>query len=208
MKDFSDEQLITDLLQGQTSALDELFARYARKLFVFCDNALGTGDSQDAEDLVQDVFIRVIKSAHSFDPTRASFRTWLYRIARNRCIDIKRKKRRFAFLRLDQQMAIDSPDEHLPLDEVLSVPLDEVLSALDEDIETQIIETALHKAIKDCIQALEHEEEKEAILLYYLAGKVYREIAKILGKSLSTAKNRVMSAQEKVKVCLADKGFP
>ena len=64
MKGFSDEQLITDLLQGQTTALDELFVRYARKLFVFCDNTLGTGDSQDAEDLVQDVFIQVIKAAH------------------------------------------------------------------------------------------------------------------------------------------------
>jgi len=200
MKGFSDEQLITDLLQGQTAALDELFARYARKLFIFCDNALGTGDSQDAEDLVQDVFIRVIKAAHSFDPTKASFRTWLYRIARNRCIDIKRKKGRFSFLRLDQQLAIDSPDEHLPLDETLS--------ALDEDIESQIIETALHQAIKDCIQVLENEQERDAILLYYLAGKVYREIAEILGKSLSTAKNRVLSAQEKVKACLAGKGFP
>ena len=200
MKGFSDEQLITDLLQGQTAALDELFARYARKLFIFCDNALGTGDSQDAEDLVQDVFIRVIKAAHSFDPTKASFRTWLYWIARNRCIDIKRKKGRFSFLRLDQQVAIDSPDEHLPLDETLS--------ALDEDIESQIIETALHQAIKDCIQVLENEEEREAILLYYLAGKVYREIAEILGKSLSTAKNRVMSAQEKVKACLVGKGIP
>ena len=200
MKGFSDEQLITDLLQGQTAAMDELFARYARKLFVFCDNALGTGDSQDAEDLVQDVFIRVIKAAHSFDPTRASFRTWLYRIARNRCIDIKRKKGHFAFLRLDKQMAIDSPDEHLPLDETLS--------ALDEDIESQIIEIALHQAIKECIQALENEEEREAILLYYLAGKVYREIAEILEKSLSTAKNRVLSAQEKVQACLDGKGFP
>jgi len=164
------------------------------------DNALGTGDSQDAEDLVQDVFIRVIKAAHSFDPTKASFRTWLYRIARNRCIDIKRKKGRFAFLRIDQPIAIDSPDEHLPLDEALS--------ALDEDIESQIIETALHQAIKDCIRALKNEEEREAILLYYLAGKVYREIAETLGKSLSTAKNRVQSAQEKVKACLAGKNFP
>jgi RNA polymerase sigma-70 factor (ECF subfamily) len=200
MKGFSDEQLITILLQGQTAALDELYARYARKLFVFCDNALGTGDSQDAEDLVQDVFIRVIKAAPSFNPSKASFRTWVYRIARNRCIDVKRKKGRFAFLHFGRQMAAGSPDERLPLEETLST--------LDEDIESQIIETALHQAIKDCIQALENEEEREAILLYYLTGKVYREIAEILGKSLSTAKNRVLSAREKVKACLAGKGLP
>ncbi len=199
MKDLSDEQLIEILLQGQTAALDALYERYSRKLFVFCDHTFGTGDAQEAEDLVQDVFIRVIKAAHTFDPTKASFRTWLYQIARNRCIDTKRRKGRFAFLRLDRLPAADTPDDHLPLEEILP--------ALDEDIESQMIETALYQAIRDCIRALENEDERQAILLYYLARKVYREIAEILGKSLSTAKNRVHTAQEKVKACLAGKGF-
>lgn len=200
MKGYSDEQLIEILLQGQTTALDELYARYARPLFVFCDHTLGTGDAQAAEDIVQDVFIRVIKAAHTFDPGKASFRTWLYRIARNRCIDTKRRRGRFAFLRLEQRPTADAPDDPLSLDEVLP--------ALDEDIELQMIEADLHQAISECIQALENEEEKQALLLYYLAEKVYREIASILGKSLSTAKNRVLSAQAKVKGCLASKGYP
>ena len=200
MKGYTDEQLIEFLLQGDTSALDELYARYARSLFVFCDQTLSCGDDLAAEDLVQEVFIRVIKAAHTFDPGKASFRTWLYRIARNRCIDTKRRKSRFAFLRLDRRSSIDSPDDQLSLDEVLPGP--------EEDIESQMIEADLHQAISECIQALENEEEKQALLLYYLADKVYREIATILGKSLSTAKNRVLSAQAKVKDCLASKGFP
>jgi RNA polymerase sigma-70 factor (ECF subfamily) len=199
-KALSDEQLIEFLLQGQTAALDELYERYARKLFVFCDHTLGSGNPQDAEDLVQEIFMRVIKAAHTFDPTKASFRTWLYRIARNRCIDARRRRGRFTFLHLDQHSATDVPDDHPPLEEILPAP--------DENIESQIIETTLNQAIRDCIQALENEEERQAILLYYLAEKVYREIAEILGKSLSTAKNRVHTAQEKVKDCLAAKGFP
>ena len=152
-----------------------------------------------AEDIVQDVFIRVIKAAHRFDPDKASFRTWLYRIARNRCIDIQRKQGRFAFLRLDQQPMSNGQDG--------SLPLEELLPDQNIGIESQIEETALNQAVRDCIQALDHTEERQAILLYYLTGKVYREIADILGKSLSTAKNRIQSAQAKVKDCLAAKGF-
>jgi RNA polymerase sigma-70 factor (ECF subfamily) len=199
MKGLSDEQLIELLLQGRTSALDELYERYARQLFVFCDHNLGAGDTDEAEDLVQDVFIRVIKAAHTFDPSKASFRTWVYRIARNRCIDTQRRRGRFAFLRLDRQLTMNTSKGQLSLDEVLP--------ARDEDIESQVIDIALHQAIRDCIQGLENEEEKQAILLYYLAGKVFREIAEILDKSLSTAKNRVQTAQTKVKDCLSGKGF-
>jgi RNA polymerase sigma-70 factor (ECF subfamily) len=200
MRGLSDEQLIEILREGQTSALDELYERYARNLFVFCDHTLGSLDAQETEDLVQEVFIRVIKAAHTFDSTKASFRTWLYQIARNRCIDTKRRRGRFAFLRLDSQSTTATPGDHLPLEEALP--------ALDDDIESQMIESAEGQAIRDCIRALENDEERQAILLYYLAGKVYREIADILGKSLSTAKNRVHTAQEKVKDCLARKGFP
>jgi RNA polymerase sigma factor (sigma-70 family) len=49
---------------------------------------------------VQDVFIRVIKAAHTFDPGKASFLTWVYRIARNRCIDVSRHRKRFRWLPL------------------------------------------------------------------------------------------------------------
>jgi RNA polymerase sigma-70 factor (ECF subfamily) len=199
MKTVTDEQLIVALLEGRTAALDELYARYARRLYVFCDHTLDTSDPQEAEDVVQDVFMRVIRAAHTFDPRKASFATWLYRIARNRCIDAKRKKGRFAFARWDRPAAVDGVDE--------GPALIDLLPASDDDVESQLIESALRRAVGECIRALENDEEREAILLYYLGGKVYREIAEVLGKSLSTAKNRVTAAKEKVKACLAGKGF-
>jgi RNA polymerase sigma factor (sigma-70 family) len=62
------------------------------------------------------------------------------------------------------------------------------------------------EAVRDCINELKNKDERLAILLYYLGGKVYREIGEILGKSTSTAKNRVQSAQDQIKRCLEAKG--
>ena len=90
----SDEQLMEQLCQGQTEAMDELYIRYAKKLYAFCYNVMRASDPGGAEDVVQDVFLRVIKAAHTFDPQRASFRTWLYHIARNRCLDAIRRQKR------------------------------------------------------------------------------------------------------------------
>src|ERR687885_1894470 len=66
-----------------------LYRTYGPELYGFAVNSLG--DRQLAEEVVQDVFTRVWRHADSFDPERASFRTWLYGIARNAIIDLKRR---------------------------------------------------------------------------------------------------------------------
>jgi DNA-directed RNA polymerase specialized sigma24 family protein len=63
------------------------------------------------------------------------------------------------------------------------------------------------QAVRDCIQELDHPDEKQAIVLYYLGDKVYREIGDVLGKSTSMARNRVKAAQDKVPRCLERKGI-
>ena len=80
----TDEELMERLKGGETDAIDELYKRYARRLHAFCYRITS---SEASEDLVQDVFMRVITAAHKFDSGKASFRTWVFRIARNRCID-------------------------------------------------------------------------------------------------------------------------
>ena len=199
MKKLTDEELIAELERGRPAALDEIYARYSRSLFAFCRHAAHNPPSQEVEDLVQDVFLRVIKAAHTFNPNKASFRTWLYRIARNRCIDFHRRKPKGIILSIDGD-DYNGNDSAAP-------GLDQSLQDPDENTESRVIQNAIQQAISDCIAEVEDGEERQALLLYYLAGKVYREIAYILGKSLSTAKNRVNQAQQKVKVCLEIKGI-
>jgi RNA polymerase sigma factor (sigma-70 family) len=75
------------------------------------------------------------------------------------------------------------------------------------DVEASVIQKTIIGAVRGCIDELENEQEKHAIALYYMAEKVYREIGEILGKSANMARNRVKSAQEKVKRCLERKGI-
>jgi RNA polymerase sigma-70 factor (ECF subfamily) len=187
------------LQQGQTDALDELYSRYAKRLYAFCRNTIHSRNPQDAEDLVQDIFVRVIRAAHTFNPRRASFGTWVFRIARNRCIDVFRRQQRVQIVPIGQRAEQDGYEEEI-------APEDEIADQ-GEGVESALVRASVVEAVRDCIDGLDNEEERQAILLYYLGGKVYREIGKVLGKSTSMARNRVESAQDKVRRCLEQKGI-
>jgi len=201
MHRLTDEQLVERLRQGQTGALDQLYTRYARKLYAFC---YATTHSANAEDLVHDVFLRIIKASHTFNPQKASFRTWLFRIARNHCIDVSRRAKRFKFMPFGDN-AVGSDDGEAAVGEG-SLAEDAIVHQA-ESVESTVIRSSVMEAVRDCIDQLEQQDEKQAILLYYLADQVYREIGEMLGKSTSMARNYVKSAQEKVKRCLEGKGI-
>ena len=77
--------------QGDERALSELYDRYSRP--VYATGIRSLRDAHLAEELVQDAFISVWRGAASFDPRRASFATWLYRVTHNRVIDLARRRR-------------------------------------------------------------------------------------------------------------------
>jgi RNA polymerase sigma-70 factor (ECF subfamily) len=192
----TDEQLIEQLKKGETDALDELYRRYSKKLYAFCYNI---ARSQNPEDLVQDVFMRVIESAKSFNHRKSSFGTWIFRIARNRCIDLIRREGKIKFTSREEKMGQDNGEEGFTQEDTV---VDRRVN-----VEETVVKASMIEAMRECIGEIRDEEEKHAILLYYISGKVYREIGAILGKSTSMARNLVKSAQEKVKRCLERKGI-
>lgn len=192
----TDEQLMERLQQGNTQALNELYQRYARKLYVFCAN---TTRSITPEDVVHDVFLRVIEAAGKFNPKRASFCTWLFRIARNRCIDLNRRDKKITTIPAEENPGQpDYGEKHTPK---------HLLVDASENVEESMIRASVFEAVRECISELNHEEERQAIMFYYLGNKVYREIGEIFGKSTSMAKNYVKSAQKKIKRCLERKSI-
>jgi RNA polymerase sigma-70 factor, ECF subfamily len=92
MNDVADEVLVRRVAQsGDERALSQLYDRYAGLIYGAGMRYLG--DRSLAEDLVQDVFTAVWRGAAGFNPERASFATWLYRITRNRATDLIRRRR-------------------------------------------------------------------------------------------------------------------
>jgi RNA polymerase sigma-70 factor (ECF subfamily) len=192
----SDEELMARLRQGEGAALDALYRRYSSKLFAFCRSTTRSS-SQQTEDLVHDVFVRVIQAAGRFDARKGTFQTWVFRIARNRCLDVNRRARLLQWLPLNRRAPGESTDGEAALEDVLADGR--------EGAEESPIHDAVIDAVNECIGELENEDERQALVWYYLGGKVYRQIGELLGKSTSMAANRVKSAQEKVRRCLEAK---
>jgi RNA polymerase sigma-70 factor, ECF subfamily len=91
MEHVEDEVLVRRVASGDERALGALYDRYAG--LVYGAGTRYLGDRGLAEDLVQDVFTSVWRNAESFDPSRASFATWIYRITRNRATDLIRRRK-------------------------------------------------------------------------------------------------------------------
>src|SRR5579872_4584854 len=85
----TDESLMQAAQGGDLDALGELFERHHRPVFQFLSRT--TGDVSVAEDLVQDVFMRILRYRHTYDPA-SRFQTWLFRIARNARADYFRRR--------------------------------------------------------------------------------------------------------------------
>jgi RNA polymerase sigma-70 factor, ECF subfamily len=176
----SDDTLMRELCAGAPEALEELYQRYARKLHVYF--AVGVAAAAP-EDLVHDVFLRVVEAPLKFDPSRGAFRTWLFGIARNLAVDIMRRAGHSRSEVFDEMRA----------------PVEQ-----EEDAAGDVGET--NAALRDCLKELKKAEEREALILYYLGGKLFREIGELFGKSTSMAQKLVHAAREKIRVCLERKG--
>jgi len=95
MNKTSDEELIKRYLQGKERELEFLISRYLKPIYVFIYRRTGN-DSEVAQDITQEVFLKMWKNLKRFDQKK-KFRTWLFTIAKNACTDFLRKKKSLPF---------------------------------------------------------------------------------------------------------------
>jgi RNA polymerase sigma-70 factor, ECF subfamily len=166
MSDVSDEELVRRVAEGDDRALSELYDRYSRPVYATGTRLLG--DASLAEELVQDAFMSVWRAARSFDPGRASFTTWLYRITHNRAVDLNRRR----------QVRPASAGEE-PLRNVSGGPEPE------ESVDGWDLARALSRI---------PDEHREVLTLAYFEGLSQREISYRIGVPLGTIKSRTTAA--------------
>ncbi len=156
--------------------LRELYRRYAGELFGFAASALG--DREQAEEVVQDVFAQLWRHAGEYDQSRASVRTWLYAIARNRIVDAHRR----AAARPRRAEEEDSLDSAAEID-----------AALDQAVLRWQITAALARL---------SPAHREVIRLAHYGGLTMREIAERTGIPLGTVKSRTSYALRSLRLIL------
>jgi RNA polymerase sigma factor (sigma-70 family) len=163
----TDQEVMMQVRQGDVEKLSILFERHHTRLFGFCLGLLGTREA--AKDLVQEVFFRVLRYRESYRP-EAPFAPWLYRLARNACIDQLRKGGR-----------------ERPAEPDLELPDPSPLASEDLAHEGQL--DTLRAAL-----ARLPEDKRELLLLARSGSLSYEQIAGMVGCSVGALKVRVHRA--------------
>jgi RNA polymerase sigma-70 factor (ECF subfamily) len=171
MNDLSDEALMLRYCEGDLSAFQELYGRHSRGLYRFLCWRSPRRDWVD--EIAQDSWFSLHQARASYTP-QATFRTFLYQIARNRLIDL---------LRQPQAAELE-----------LTAPVADAAAAPDAAMESRQQNSALHSAI----HALP-AEQKEALILQQFSGMSLEEIALLVAAPVETVKSRLRYAMKKLR---------
>jgi RNA polymerase sigma-70 factor (ECF subfamily) len=173
LTDSLDQPLVSRCLDGDEAAWEELVRQHTRQVYGLCFRF--TNSAQEAQDLTQEVFLRVFKTIKTFRSMEGSFHTWLARVTRNLLIDHYRRTR--------QERVTDSIEEQLPMLEeaggAAAVRPDQALAGREA---AAILQATLQKLSPDL---------REAVILRDLQEMEYREIAEVLSIPEGTVKSRI-----------------
>ena len=183
-RSLDDTVLMAQIARGDASALGELYDRYGRLVYSLALHIVG--DHAAAEEITQDVFTRVWQNASRYDAQRAQVNTWISRIARNRSIDVLRRRQarvhhtsiEWGEVAPDAMVADDNPEE-------------ETLARLRQ------------QRVQQAIQTLP-EAQRQPLALAYFEGLSHREIAERLDQPLGTVKTRIRLALQRLRAILSE----
>ncbi|MCK5706605.1 MAG: RNA polymerase sigma factor [Candidatus Aureabacteria bacterium] len=183
--DRTDEQIMLVFQSGDINGVEMLFERYKIRIFNFCYRILG--NRSDAEEVAGDVFMCLVSQKSTFDPQK-TFSTWLYTIARNKCISRIRKQKKMVlfgsfFDKDPEKGSVDIKNGH-------STPSESLVKK----------ETSEH--VRHAIAGLP-PEQREAITLKQYHDLSYLQISEVLDCSLEKVKILIFRAKEQLRIELA-----
>jgi RNA polymerase sigma-70 factor (ECF subfamily) len=182
----TDEDLMRRVATGDKHAFEALVYRHQRPVLNFIFRFLG--DRTEAEDLTQDVFLRVWKSVETYKPD-AKFTTWLYRIAINLCINRQRA------LRIRRWFSVSQPHEQKPNSEDTFFQAESAEIATAED---HLINSEQSRRLLKALNELP-TSQRLAIVLKIYDGLSYQEISQLMNRSISAVDSLLIRAKKNLR---------
>jgi RNA polymerase sigma-70 factor (ECF subfamily) len=179
----SDVTLAMAIARWDQEALAEVYRRNAGPVFGLARRVLG--DAAVAEEVVQEVFLRLWHEPGRYDPERGSLRTFLLSQVHSRAVDMLRS---------------DTARRQREVREARST------ASGQYDVEHEFLDIAVAEGVRDALGVLQ-PGERSAIELAYFGGHTYREVAVILGEPEGTIKSRIRSGMRRMQSSLAAKGL-
>lgn len=183
----TEQRLIKRIKKKQDKeAANALISYYYKEVYAYVYRQ--TGNEELAKDLTQDIFIQVLQKIAVFDPKKASFRTWMYKIASNKICDHYRSKTHRLSLKEEQ---IDMTDENLELH-------NRVLGSAISDLSELIVNAELIEEIMGIV-SLYKQEWQEIFYMKCFEEKTFQEISQQLNISENTVKSRFYKIIRQIK---------
>jgi RNA polymerase sigma-70 factor (ECF subfamily) len=183
-KTLDDETLLRLVARQQESALSELYDRFSRLVFSLALNTLG--EPAQAEEVTQEVFLRLWQRAETYDPVQGKASTWIASLARHRAIDVYRRQR-------------NRPEGSL-------LPWDAAeISGLSDNVnvERQVEASQRQQRLRQALAQLP-ESQRQALAYAFFQGYSHSQIAEALHEPLGTVKTRIRLAMEKLRQLLEE----
>lgn len=175
-----DDILVAQFKAGDRNAFGKIMEKYHARMFSYVKRYVNI--NEDIQDIVQDIFIKVFKALPNWEP-RASFQTWLYTIAKNRCIDhFRAHSRRTTYSLDDEEEQIERP----------------IATGLRSNPERVAREKEIGRYIRDALVQLS-PKQRDVFILYHYEDLQIKEIAEVLGISEGTVKVHHHRAMNKLK---------
>ena len=168
-ENLADNELIQQYLKGDAKSLDVLIEKYLKMIYNFVYK--NVGDQANAEDITQEVFVKVWKNIRKFDQKK-NFKPWIFQIAKNTSIDFLRKKKSIPFSKFENEKG-----QNPLVDNIAANPLNLIEKLSDKE--------TLSKAMLGLA-----EREQKVINLRNTEGLSFKEIAERFHESINTVKSR------------------
>lgn len=171
--------LVRRCIAGDSAAWEEIVQTYNRRIYNICYRFAGSGD--DAEDLTQEVFIKMFRTLNSYDVERGAFMTWVTTITRNLLVDHFRKSKQD---RMTESLDTTSSEHEdaMPLSE----KIEDKAPAADTNVQSRETQELVHNALQKLSPEL-----REAVILRDLQDMDYKDIATVLKVPEGTVKSRI-----------------